>query len=401
MGNRTPGRTRIQDLWTMRVKSSDGTHSRVPSKSNGRGLRYRAVIVDETGEEQTKAFRRREDARKWLEAQSAAMFTGTYVDPRLGRTTLAGFYHQWSKHQVWVPGTRRAMDLAVKSATFGDVPFTDLRPSHIQAWVKTMQDKPLEPGTIRTRFTNVRGVVRAALQDRLLAHDVTTAIKLPRQRKASAAQSIPSPEEIGMLISSCDPRFTAFVSLCAFGGLRLGEAAALRASDIDFLKREIRVSRQVQRANGKHVELRPPKYGSERVIYAADELISTISEHIRVQMPDSEPDSWLFPGEGEHPLHQNSVGYLWRKAKKAAGIDYRLHDLRHFYASGLINAGCDVVTVQRALGHSNASVTLNTYGHLWPNANDRTRQAARELYALCIAYPMRTDDAENPTELHV
>jgi integrase len=386
----------------MEVKNADGTRSRVPSKSNGRGLRYRAVIVDEIGDEQTKAFRRKEDARKWLESQSAAIFTGTYVDPRLGRTTLAGFYQQWSKHQVWVPGTRRAMDLAVNSATFGDVPFADLRPSHVQAWIKTMQDKPLEASTIRTRFTNVRGVIRAALQDRLLTRDVTAAIKLPRLRKASAAQSIPLPEEVGRLIADCDPHFAAFVSICAFAGLRLGEAAALRASDVDFLRREIRISRQVQRAKGKQVELRAPKYGSERVVYAADELIATIGEHIRLQVPHGEPDRWLFPGEGEHPLHQNSVGYLWRKAREAAGVDYRLHDLRHFYASGLINAGCDVVTVQRALGHSNPSVTLNTYGHLWPDANDRTRQAARDLYALCTAhtaYPVRTRDAEKPAAL--
>ena len=50
-----------------------------------------------------------------------------------------------------------------------------------------------------------------------------------------------------------------------------------------------------------------------------------------------------------------------------------LHDLRHFYAAGLIVAGCDVVTVQRALGHQSAVVTLSTYGLLWPTAEDRTR----------------------------
>jgi len=86
----------------------------------------------------------------------------------------------------------------------------------------------------------------------------------------------------------------------------------------------------------------------------------------------------MFPGEGEHPLHQNSVGYLWRKARNAAGVDYVLHQLRHFYASGLINANCDVATVQRALGHS--SVTPNTYSHLWPNTNDRTRNAVGGLF---------------------
>jgi integrase len=60
-------------------------------------------------------------------------------------------------------------------------------------------------------------------------------------------------------------------------------------------------------------------------------------------------------------------------------VSYRLHDLRHFYASGLIAAGCDVVTVQRATGHSAASFTLNTHSHLWPKAEDRTRNAAAQL----------------------
>lgn len=73
------------------------------------------------------------------------------------------------------------------------------------------------------------------------------------------------------------------------------------------------------------------------------------------------------------------VARAWRTAATAAESPHRLHDLRHFYASGLIRSGCDVVTVQRALGHSSAAITLTTYSHLWPDANDRTRKAAGEL----------------------
>ena len=185
--------------------------------------------------------------------------------------------------------------------------------------------------------------------------------------------------------------FVAVLSTSALAGCGLMFRNLVEAQ---FLKREILVSRQVQRANAKQVEIRPPKYGSERTVYAPDELIDQISEHVRVFRPGDDRGRWLFPGEGEHPLHQNSVGYLWRKARDAAGVDYRLHDLRHFYASGLIAANCDVVTVQRPFGHGSASVTLNTYGHLWPAANDRTRQAARDLYAQATAYPMRTERAE-------
>jgi site-specific recombinase XerD len=61
--------------------------------------------------------------------------------------------------------------------------------------------------------------------------------------------------------------------------------------------------------------------------------------------------------------------------------------LRHFYASGLIAAGCDVVTVQRLLGHARATTTLNTYAHLWPTAEDRTRKAAESIMSASLGEP--------------
>ncbi|WP_422610760.1 tyrosine-type recombinase/integrase [Mycobacterium sp.] len=51
------------------------------------------------------------------------------------------------------------------------------------------------------------------------------------------------------------------------------------------------------------------------------------------------------------PAHAATVARYWRGARNQVGVPYRLHDPRHFYASRLIRAGCDVVTVQRALGH--------------------------------------------------
>ena len=62
--------------------------------------------------------------------------------------------------------------------------------------------------------------------------------------------AIPTPAEVGKLLKAADDHFTAFVALCGFAGMRLGEAAALRVGDIRFLAKEIRIERQVQRANG-------------------------------------------------------------------------------------------------------------------------------------------------------
>jgi len=88
------------------------------------------------------------------------------------------------------------------------------------------------------------------------------------------------------------------------------------------------------------------------------------------------PTSILTGPQGEpgyHPPH-HTVGYWWRLTRRNADvIGIRLQDLRHFYASGLVTSGCDVVTVQRAPGHAAATTTLRTYAHLWPTAEDCTQ----------------------------
>ncbi len=66
-------------------------------------------------------------------------------------------------------------------------------------------------------------------------------------------------------------------------------------------------------------------------------------------------------------------------ATKAGAPEVRFHDLRHFYASVLIRKGLSVKVVQARLGHAAAVETLDVYGHLWPDHEDRTRQAVDEL----------------------
>jgi integrase len=155
-------------------------------------------------------------------------------------------------------------------------------------------------------------------------------------------------------------------------------------SDVDFLRKSLTVARQVQRVNSGAIGIRAPKYGFERVVYLADSLVELIAQHI-ARFGTHGEKRWLFAGDGGNAPHQNSVGCWWRKTLRGAGLsDVKLHDLRHFYASGLIAAGCDVVTVQRSLGHAKATTTLNTYAHLWPTAEDRTRNAAQSIMAASL-----------------
>ncbi len=342
-----------------------------------RGDSWRARYTHpETGKRHQQTFRRQVDAQRWLRGQLDALDRGAWVDPQDGRITLRTYFAVWSQHQVWTDGTIKAMSLAVRDTTFGDLELRKVRPSHVDAWVKEMAVRGLAPSTVKTRFVNVRSVFRAAIRDKVISADPTSGTRIPRQRKREASMEIPSPAQVRSLLDAADERFVAFIAVCAFAGLRLGEAAALQFDDIDFLRRRLRVRRQVQRAGAGQVEIRLPKYGSERDVPLPDELLTLLSRHTEL----GHRGDWIFAGGEENPPHQNTIGYWWRKTLAAAGQDgIRLHDLRHFYASGLIAAGCDVVTVQRALGHAKASTTLETYSHLWPSAEDKTRSAASAL----------------------
>lgn len=347
--------------------------------------RWRARYRDEAGHEHSRHFDRKVDAKQWLDQITTAMVTGAYVDPRAGRQTFHAFYAAWAPRQVWESTTVKAMQLATQSVTFGDIPLGRLRRSHIETWIKLMAQNDLAPGTIRTRVNNVRAVLRAAVRDRIIANDPSQGVPLPRDRRREAAMALPSASQVAAIFQAAEEPFRAFVAVAAFAGLRLGEAAALQVGDIDFSARQLRVHRQVQRADLGKVEIRPPKYRSERTVYLADALLEILAEHVERHSPGPALTRWLFRGSGDEPPHQNTVGHRWRTACRAAGVTgVTLHDMRHFYASGLIASGCDVVTVQRALGHAKATTTLNTYAHLWPTAEDRTRKAAGDLLATVL-----------------
>jgi integrase len=352
--------------------------------------RWRARYRDEEGREHARHFRRRQDAQRWIDEVTTAVVTGQYVDPKAGRITFGSFYREWATRQVWESTTEKAMDLSVRTVTFGEVPMNRLRRSHLEQWVKIMTEAGLKPGTIRTRTNNVRAVLRGAVRDRVIALDPSQGLTLPRVGKPEHWITLATPRQVRAVLDAADERFMTLFALAAFAGLRLGEAAAVQVGDIDFLHRSLRVRRQVQRAGGGAVEIRPPKYRSERVVYLPDELLAQLALHLQRHSLDN-PDDWVFATPGGDPPHQNTVGHQWRGACKRAGVSgVTLHDLRHFYASALIAAGCDVVTVQRALGHARATTTLNTYAHLWSTAEDRTRQAAAGLMTAVLGVQDQT-----------
>lgn len=335
---------------------------------------WRARYRDSDGREHARHFARKIDAQQWLDTVVVDTATGRYVDPAHDELTLRTYYDEYKKRQLWVHRTTVAVDQAVASTTFLDVPFGKLRVAHVEAWVRE-QSETLAPSTIRTRLTQVRGVIRGAVGDRKLREDVTAGVKPPKARRREHAMMIPTAEQVATLLGAVEGQYRAMFALCSYAGLRIGEACAVRLEDLDLDAGTLHVQRQVVRKEGGGSELGPPKAESERVVYLPGGLVEMLRGHV---------DYWgvedqLFWAAGRKLITGSTADFRWRQAKERTGITCKIHDLRHFYASGLIAAGCDVVTVQRALGHSSATITLNTYAHLWPTAEDRTREAAATL----------------------
>lgn len=334
--------------------------------------KWRARYRDEAGKEHARHFTRKLDAQRWLDEVTASVVTGLYVDPRAGRITFAQYVATWEPRQVWETSTRTSFTQTMRAVSFASMPLGKIRRSHVEAWVKAEAAK-YAPTTVQTHYVHVRQVFRAAVADKVIAVDPSEGVTLPRRRRAEAAMRLPTPDQVRAILDASDDETHVMVALCAFAGLRLGEVVAVKSTDVDFPRRQLHVQRQRQRD-----EVRLPKYGSERVVALPDELVALLVAHVAEHPHEGD---WLFVGE-RGPAQDNWAHARFRKARKAAGCpEVTLHSLRHFYASGLISAGCDVVTVQRALGHASASTTLNTYSHLWPSAEDRTRAGAASVMA--------------------
>lgn len=351
---------------------------------------WRARYRDQNGKEHSAHRKTKREAQRWLDEQTAAVVTGQWADPAAGRVSWDEWVSSWMAMQVWAPGTHSAALTAVESVPWRRRSIRDIKQADVQSWVTVERDRGLAASTIRTRLNYVQMAFRAAVDNQVIARNPALRVKTPRKQKAEMAIKILTSDQVAAALEAAG-EFRLFVAVCAFAGLRLGEAAGLQAGDIDVDRGTIAVRRQVQGTSVPSTKVAPPKAGSEREVFVPRELVEMLAREARVSS-----DAFLFRTPRGHLYNRNNAGHEWRKVREALGLEegITLHALRHTFASNLIASGCDVVTVQRALGHSQPSITLDVYSHLWPSAEDKTRSATATFMGevLGIADSLRTRD---------
>jgi integrase len=155
-------------------------------------------------------------------------------------------------------------------------------------------------------------------------------------------------------------------------GPRPGELFGLTEDRVPFLSRSVIVDRQLVRVtNG--IGIGPLKTRSS---YRTVPLPQVAADHLS-RWPADLNTGVVFTNERGARVQTFPFSVVWAKARAKAGVaDWATpHDLRHYFASALIRSGASVKVVQARLGHASAKTTLDVYGHLFPDEEDRTRAA--------------------------
>jgi integrase len=273
---------------------------------------------------------------------------------------------------------------------FGKRPIASIRPTEVQAWVRNLSTT-LAPGTVEVVYRYLAAVFRAAVEDRVIATSPCRGVKLPRAEKVRLEPL--TTEQVLALVEAVDDRYAAMVVTAAGTGLRQGEVFGLTVPRLDLLRRQLRVEQQLISIQGRPPFLAPPKTPAS--VRLPDVVIDALARHMAAYQPGEL--GTVFSGERGEPLLRNRFSErVWRPAVARAGlrVGTRFHDLRHYYASLLIRHGESVKTVQARLGHASATETLDTYAHLWPDSEERTREAVDSAFSPAVAPRSETTVAE-------
>ncbi len=341
------------------------------------GVSWDARWRDPDGRHRKRTFARRADAERFLTTVSADIVRGDYVDPN-DPTTLREYAEDWREAQLHRPTTRANVETHLRRhvyPAFGHRRLGTIRPSEIQRWT-TGLSRTLAPATVQVIHGILAAIFKAALRDRLVTSSPCAGTRLPKKLPVEVVPL--TTETVHALAAAVPERYRALVVLAAGTGMRQGECLGLTVDELDLTAATLRVARQLILLPRQEPFFGPPKTpASHRTIPLPAVVVDALRTHL-VRFPVQHPDGLVFTNELGRGIRRTAFSHhVWQPAVAAAGArrGTGFHDLRHYYASLLIRHGESVKTVQRRLGHATAAETLDTYAHLWPDSEDRTRAA--------------------------
>jgi integrase len=269
--------------------------------------------------------------------------------------------------------------------TFGPRPIADITSTELEGWwagLRAGRRSHKSLGNIRGVLS---GIFRRGVIIGVLPRNPVEAIRNrlgQEDRELRQAEWLTEAELTRFLAVAAErePHHYPFFLIIASTGLRAGEAMGLQVGDVDLGRCRLAIRRAIR----KH-RVGSPKSGKPRTVDVPPSTVAVIRRWIDVVRAEAavrgEEATWLFPSRTGRPMEERFALKAFRRALTGAGIErrIRLHDLRHTYASLVLQRGVPLLVVSRQLGHASIAITADVYGHLAPEA---TRAAADALEAI-------------------
>lgn len=275
----------------------------------------------------------------------------------------------------------------------GEIRLPDLRPEQVLAFKTGLLEEGLAPATV----TKILGLLRRCLQGALAADLITrnpaAVVPNPSLTGTSAERRALSEGEVGLLLQAAEGTpFAVAIRLALATGMRQSEMLGLRWQDVDLTRKTLLVRQTLQHIAGEFQVLPPKTQRSHRTIELSAATVAMLREHHAAQAKERERLAaiWhdldlVFPAPDGQPLHRRIFYRDFMLVVEASTIaDFSTitwHGLRHTAASLWIKAGVDIFTVSRRLGHSQASFTMDVYGHMLAGQQQAAAEALDQLLA--------------------
>src|SRR5581483_3988679 len=318
--------------------------------------------IDVGGRERSRTFDLKKDADRFvLEQKRRASLGALYQAPP---ETLGEFAAGWLDRyalRVRPSSLHRARDLMQHLEVFDAVPLDEIRPAAVEDHVAGLAKRAPRQAELTLRV--LKQVLANAKERGHLVDEAVFQVKAPRrdQREMRFLEW----HEVEELAANTVAPYGNMVMLAALTGLRQGELFALRDRNIDLEAKTARVE------NGTYAgELVPVKTrASRRRVDLSAHAVRVLRRQLLARKPNEL--GLVFPSpQGEILNDDNFRHRVFRPAvRRTKMTGFRFHDLRHTYAALMVAVGAHPKYLQAQMGHSSIRVTLDLYGHLFPDAN--------------------------------
>ena len=338
----------------------------IDRRDNGR---YRARHEGPDGRWHSRTFDRKTDAEKWLMDQLSRFNHGQWIDPSAGLVSFEGYAASWLMAKSRIkPKTRAGYRSLLDSRilpVFGRARLGTIDRAMVGSWVRLMTEEGLSASRIRQAHQCLAAILEQAVDDGVIGRNPARRVELPRLREP--LHRYLTAEQVARLAEAMpNSQHTTMVYVLAYGGLRWGELVALRRAGVDVLRRTLQVTESATEVAG-HLDFGTTKTHQSRTAHLPAFVAELLGRHL--QDIEDAPEALVFPAPRGGPLrYQNMRKTVWDRGRRRCDedlSDVTPHDLRHTCASLMRAAGADVKAIQQQLGHRNATVTLNTYTHLF------------------------------------